>query len=68
MKDHLSYVAYCIFHEVYCRVDSADDRVVVVEEKKIVFKNGYEVCIDSDVLHVFFDLEIFFNVLLNNIL
>lgn len=68
-KDHFSYVAYCIFEEIDCRVDSADDRVIVMEEKKVVFKNSDEVCIDSDILHVFFVLRIIiFSDLLNDIL
>lgn len=50
MIDHLSNVAYCTFEDIDGWIDSADDRVVVVEEKKVALKNSYEICIESDVL------------------
>ena len=68
-KDHFSCVDYCVFELIDCRVDSADNRVIVMEEKKVVFKNSDEVCMDSDIIHVFFVLRILiFSDLLNDIL
>lgn len=72
MKDHVSNVAYCIFEGIDGSIHFAYDRVVVVEEKEVVLKNRYEVCIDSDVLQIFFHLrtdDVFiFSDLFNNIL